>query len=150
MSINPYDDELNGVEQPGQPVSRRDLFKQGAAAVVGGAAMLGGGAAFAQAPAAGAAQSSGRSMAGTRFRAYVRSADFAKTTVETLTLLPIQPRQVVIRMQAAQACYTIVNALSPVPPAAPAPGAPRRIPTSATPRLSATAASGLSRQSGRW
>jgi S-(hydroxymethyl)glutathione dehydrogenase/alcohol dehydrogenase len=123
MSINPYDDE-SGVERPGQPVSRRDLFKTGAAAVVGGAAsVLGGGTAFAQAPAV-QTSSTGKNMAGTKFRAYVRHADFKSTTVETVTLLPIQPRQVVIRLEAAQACYTIVNALAPVPPAPPAPPAP--------------------------
>ena len=63
-------------------------------------------------------------MAGTKFKALVRHADFKTTQVETLTLRPIHPRQVVVRVQAAQACYTIVNALAPARPAAPAPGAP--------------------------
>ena len=123
MSMNPYDDE-SGIERPAQPVSRRDLFKTGAAAVVGGAAsVFGGGTAFAQAPAV-QTSGTGKNMAGTKFRAYVRHADFKSTTVETVTLLPIQPRQVVIRLEAAQACYSIVNALAPAPPAPPAPGAP--------------------------
>ena len=115
MSINPYDDE------PG--VSRRDLIKHSVTAV--GGALVGGQAAGVQAQAvAPAVQTGGRSMAGTKFKALVRHADFKTTQVETLTLRAIHPRQVVVRVQAAQACYTIVNALAPARPAAPAPGAP--------------------------
>src|SRR5688572_10824789 len=115
MSMNPYDDEFG--------VSRRDLFRH-SAAVVGGA-LVGGHAADALAQgSAPAVQTGNRSMAGTRFKALVRHADFKTTQVETLTLRPIHPRQVVVRVQAAQACYTIVNALAPARPAAPAPGAP--------------------------
>lgn len=127
MSFNPYDEEFGGGEGYAErSVSRRDLIKHGAAAVVGGAAALGGAPAFAQAP---AVQTSGtKSMAGTKFRAYVRHADFKSTTVETVSLLPIQPRQVVIRVQAAQACYTIVNALAPQPPGPPPPPAPGALP----------------------
>ena len=115
MSMNPYDDEFG--------VSRRDLIKH-SAAVVGGA-LVGGQATEALAQgSAPAVQTGGRSMAGTKFKALVRHADFKTTQVETLTLRPIHPRQVVVRVQAAQACYTIVNALAPATPAAPAPGAP--------------------------
>ncbi len=130
MSFNPYDDEMGQYAAvPDQAaidrnLSRRELFKQGAAAAVGAAA-LGAGTAFAQAPAVQTSHTG--NMTGTRFRAYVRHADFKSTTVETLTLREIHPRQVVVRVQAAQACYTIVNALAPAPPppAAPAvPGAP--------------------------
>ena len=129
MSLNPYDDEL-GVTAPhgtephaGEPqadrsVSRRDLIRHGAAAVVGGAAALGGAPAFAQAPAVQTSKT--KNMTGTKFRAYVRHADFKSTTVETVTLREIHPRQVVVRMEAAQACYSIVGALAPVPPPAPA------------------------------
>lgn len=123
MSFNPYDEEsVAGEGGDDRSVSRRDLFRHGAVAV--GAAALGGVPAFAQAPAVRTGGSGGKSLTGTKFRAYVRHADFKSTTVETLTLLPIQPRQVVIRTQAAQACYSIVNALAPAPPLPPAPGAP--------------------------
>jgi S-(hydroxymethyl)glutathione dehydrogenase/alcohol dehydrogenase len=126
MSLNPYDDELaaSGAE-PDRTVSRRDLFRQGAAAV--GAAALGATPAFAQAPAVQTSRSP-RSLAGTKFQAYVRHADFKTTDMQTLTLREIHPRQVVVRMQAAQSCYSIVNALAPVPLAPLAPGAPPRNP----------------------
>jgi len=136
MSFNPYDDEFGFFAPIAPPdpadhsqdtttVSRRDLLRHGAAAVVGGAA-LSGASAFAQAPAVQTSRT--KNMTGTKFRAYVRHADFRTTTVETVTLREIHPRQVVIRTEAAQACYTIVPALAPVRPnpnPAPAyPGAP--------------------------
>ena len=66
MSLNPYDEELGGGEAPSErSVSRRDLIKHGAAAVVGGAAALGG-ALHAQAP-AGTTNPNNKSMAGTKF-----------------------------------------------------------------------------------
>ena len=47
--------------------------------------------------------------------------------METLTLRPIHPQQVVVRNQAAQTCYTTTTALNtnppPAPPPAPPPGA---------------------------
>ena len=101
MSLNPYDEELGSGEAPSErSVSRRDLIKHGAAAVVGGAAALGGAPAYAQAP-AGTTNPNNKNMAGTKFRAYVRHADFKSTTVETVTLREIHPRQVVIRLQAS-------------------------------------------------
>jgi len=45
--------------------------------------------------------------AGRRFRAYVQSA--GQSNLETLRLLPIQPRQVVIRTEAYAPCYTQVS-----------------------------------------
>ena len=48
MSFNPYDEVSGGVSED-RAVSRRELFRHGAAAV--GAAALGGVPAFAQAPA---------------------------------------------------------------------------------------------------
>ena len=71
MSINPYDDE------PG--VSRRDLIKHSAAVVGGALVGAGGDDAFAQS--APAIQTGSRSMAGTKFKALVRHADF-KTTLQ--------------------------------------------------------------------
>lgn len=82
-------------------VSRRSLLKKSAVAA-GGAAMLGGAAASAQqAPAIAQGAQTGR-----RFRGFVRYG--TGTSIEELRLLPIQPRQVVIRTEATVPCYTIV------------------------------------------
>ena len=74
-------------------ISRRDVIKKGGAA-----------AGVALAPQAVLAQRGGRT-----FRALVRYGTTAK--VETLTLLPIQPREVLVRTQASGVCYTIVGGL---------------------------------------
>ncbi len=83
------------------PISRRKMLEKGAAAAVGGAAfapqVLSG-----QAP----AQLTGRN-AGRRFKAFVRHGTGA--SVEELRLLPIQPREVLVRTQASAVCYTIVG-----------------------------------------
>jgi len=47
---------------------------------------------------------------GLKFRGLVRHAD--TLSLETLTLLPIHPLQVVIRMQASQTCYSSVGQLN--------------------------------------
>lgn len=52
---------------------------------------------------------------GARFKALVRHG--TELTTETLTLLPIHPRQVVIRMQASQTCYSSVGQLITSAPA---------------------------------
>lgn len=100
--------------------SRRDVLKQGATAVAGGAALFGGVPAFAQAPAIQTGTQAGR-----RFRAYLTPPVTGELRgVETVTLNRIQTHQVLIRTQAAQACYSIVNLLAPTPaPAVPAAGA---------------------------
>jgi S-(hydroxymethyl)glutathione dehydrogenase/alcohol dehydrogenase len=117
---NPRDFEIGTADQsPAHSLSRRDVLRNGAAAVVGGAAILGGAPALAQGQAP-AVVTSGRSMAGTRFRALIRRPG-QNTTVESVILRAIQPHEVVIRTQAAQACYTITNALIIPPP----PGAGR-------------------------
>ena len=100
--------------------SRRDLLKHGAAAVLGGgAAAIAGGASAAvpqtppaQAPAVLAGWRP--ATAGRRFRALVRYG--TSFDVQELTLNPIQPRQIVARVEAAQACYTMVSALNTQPP----------------------------------
>src|SRR3984957_2779624 len=71
-------------------MSRRNVLRTAAAAS---------GVAFA--PQA-SAQAGGR-----RFRAFVRHG--AGTSIEELRLLPIQPREVVIRSQASAVCYTITG-----------------------------------------
>ncbi len=93
-------------------VSRRELLKTGTAALVGGgAAVLGGRDALAQTPGdAPAVFTDWRPQtAGMTFQALVRHG--TSLDVQELTLNPIHPRQVVARVEAAQACYTIVNAL---------------------------------------
>ena len=89
-----------------RPVSRRHLLKTGAAALGGGAAYLAGSPAEAaqnpQAPAVLTGTQTGRP-----FRGLVRHAD--TLDVQELRLLPIDPRQVVIRSRAVAPCYTIVR-----------------------------------------
>jgi S-(hydroxymethyl)glutathione dehydrogenase/alcohol dehydrogenase len=86
--------------------TRRQILKRGAAAL-GGGAVLGApkgslGAASAQSPALATGTQTGRS-----FRGLVRHG----TTLEVvdMRLLPIDPRQVVIRSTAVAPCYTIVR-----------------------------------------
>lgn len=100
-------------------VSRREVLKQGAIAV--GGAALGAAPVLAQGQAPGIIRAN-RSMAGTRFRALVaRPGQMA--AMETAVLRAIQPKQVVVRTQAAQACYSVINSLAPVNPPVPAAGA---------------------------
>ena len=93
-------------------MSRREMLRQGAAAVVGGAAAIGGDTAFAQAPAVFTGWKP--ATAGRKFRALVRYR--SSLDVQELTLNPIEPRQIVARVQAAQACYTMVGALNTTQP----------------------------------
>jgi len=87
----------------GTRVSRRRVLKTGATALGGGALALGAGAAAqAQAPAIGTGTQTGRT-----FRGLVRHA--ATLDVQEMRLLPIDPRQVVIRSLAVAPCYTIVR-----------------------------------------
>jgi len=133
-------------------VSRRDLFRQGAASAMGAgvAVLLAQATADAQVP-AGAAQGGiappavppmrvqdgvvfwGNSpgnidpksilaerqgpgkTTGLKFRALVRYSN--TLTTETLTLLPLHPLQVVIRMQASQTCYSSTGQLVTTNPA---------------------------------
>ena len=81
-------------------VSRRSLLKKGMAAAAGGASVIGGAALAGQTTSGAQTPSSSRQ----RFRAYVRFGTGA--SVRELRLLPISPRQVVLRSEAAQICYT--------------------------------------------
>ena len=107
-------------------MSRRELLGGAAAALAGGAAGL-----LAQAPVAAQAPPRGgviywgnqtqagvnpeserqgpTKTTGTKFKALVRYAN--SLTTETLTLLPIHPLHVVIRMQASQTCYSTTGQL---------------------------------------
>lgn len=85
-------------------LSRRNILKTGAAALGGGAALLAGSAAAqnSQAPAVLTGTQTGRT-----FRGLVRHSTMLD--VQELRLLPIDPRQVVIRSLAVAPCYTIVR-----------------------------------------
>src|SRR5438045_4118110 len=87
-------------------MTRRHILRTGAAAISGGAAYLTGArtadAQNRQAPAVNTGTQTGRT-----FRGLVRHSD--TLDVQELRLLPIDPRQVVIRSQAVAPCYTIVR-----------------------------------------
>src|SRR5687768_1124241 len=85
-------------------MDRRDVLKNGAAAVVGGAASMLSprDAAAGQAPGIVRGGSAGRP-----FRAWVRSG--TQIQMENLRTLPLGPRSVLIRSEAAQCCYSMVG-----------------------------------------
>jgi S-(hydroxymethyl)glutathione dehydrogenase / alcohol dehydrogenase len=84
-------------------LSRRNILKTGAAALGGGALLSGSAAAQnSQAPAVLTGAQTGRT-----FRGLVRHT--TTLDVQELRLLPIDPRQVVIRSLAVAPCYTIVR-----------------------------------------
>lgn len=87
-------------------VSRRRILKSGAAALGGAATLLGGGSAAgaeaAQVPGPRPGETAAR-----RFRAFVRHGSGA--SVEELRMLPIQPREVIVRTEASGVCYTITG-----------------------------------------
>src|SRR5262245_9242332 len=90
----------------GSTVSRRRLLKNGAAAAIGGgaAALVGGGATVLAQSQNGA----GASVAGRKIKAWVSRGFGANTTkLEEITLLPISGRQVVVRTEVTQCCYTM-------------------------------------------
>ena len=82
-------------------ISRRRVLKN-AAAAIGSATTLGARAAVAAQSPASARRTP--SQSGQTFRAYVRFGTGA--SVQELKLLPIGPRQVVVRTEASQVCYT--------------------------------------------
>jgi S-(hydroxymethyl)glutathione dehydrogenase / alcohol dehydrogenase len=87
-------------------LSRRQVLRTGAATLGGGAAFLGGVASTtAQTTTAPAALTG--TQTGRTFRGLVRHS--TTLDVQELRLLPIDPRQVVVRSQAVAPCYTIVR-----------------------------------------
>ena len=87
-------------------VSRRKILRAGAAALGGGAAYLSG----AGTPSAQAQRAPGvltNTQTGRTFRGLVRHS--TTLDIQELRLLPIDPRQVVIRSLAVAPCYTIVR-----------------------------------------
>lgn len=105
-------------------ISRRRLLRESAAAAAGGAALLAqaGTALGQQAPAA---------VPQRRFKAWIsRGEGPGRTTLHDATLRPITGRQVLVRTEATNLCYTLVPAVLGLPPpaappvqAAPTPGA---------------------------
>ena len=99
-------------------LSRRRLLKTGAAAAAGGAALVTqGGSLFGQSPAV---------VTGRRFRGWVtRGGGTNRTTLQELTLRPVTGRQLVVRTEATNLCYSNVGAVLGLQPAiAPAPVTP--------------------------
>jgi S-(hydroxymethyl)glutathione dehydrogenase/alcohol dehydrogenase len=85
-------------------ISRRSMIRKTAAAVGAGAATVQGQPARAGQSVLEPAGARTPSQAGQTFRGYVRFGTGA--SVQELTLLPIASRQVVVRTEAAQVCYT--------------------------------------------
>jgi S-(hydroxymethyl)glutathione dehydrogenase/alcohol dehydrogenase len=84
-------------------LSRRGLLKKGAAAAAAGTAIASSGAAFGQAPAVVTART---------FRAWIsRGAGAGRTTFQDVRLRPIGGRQVVVRTEACNLCYSNVGAV---------------------------------------
>jgi len=92
-------------EAQAEALSRRELLL--GAATAGTLFVLAGAGAAVPAQNAPAVPRVTTKNAGRRFRAYVQSA--GQSNLETLKLLPIQPRQVVIRTEAYAPCYTQVS-----------------------------------------
>ena len=95
------------------PLSRRRLLKDTAAAAAGGAVLLAqAGSAFGQAQAPAA-------VTRRRFRAWISRGDGpGRTTLRDATLRPISGRQVLVRTEATNLCYSNVPAVLGVQPSA--------------------------------
>ena len=102
-----------------RPLSRRRLLRNGAAAAAGGAALW---------SAAPAAAQSGRAPAvvtARRFRAWIgRGEGTTRTKLEEVTLKPISGRQVVVRTEATNLCYSNVPPVLGIQPASAAAATP--------------------------
>lgn len=87
-------------------ISRRRVLKDVATAAIGGGVvtLAGGSAIAASAPAVQTG-----SVAGRRYRAFVKFAA-RPASVEELTLRPLGERQVLVRTEASQCCYTVTSA----------------------------------------
>ena len=98
-----------------QGLSRRGLLKKGAAAAAAGAALASEGrVAFGQAPAIVTART---------FRAWIsRGTGPGRTTLHDVRLRPISGRQVVVRTEACNLCYSNVGAVLGIPAPTPAAG----------------------------
>src|SRR5262245_65647371 len=96
-------------------LSRRRLFKKGAAAAAGTALVSRGVTSFGQAPAVVTART---------FRAWIsRGNGRGRTTLHEVRLRPVTGRQVVVRTEACNLCYSNVGAVLGIQPAPPTTGA---------------------------
>ncbi len=83
-------------------MDRREMLKNGAAVIAGAASVMAVGNAQAAQASAGRSANVGRP-----FRAWVRSGTQIK--LETVKLLPLGPRSVLMRVEAAQCCYSMAD-----------------------------------------
>lgn len=91
-------------------LSRRGLLKRGAVAAAGGAALL-------AAPAHARAGQAPAVVTRRRFKAWISRGDGpGRTTLQEVTLRPIGGRQVVVRTEATNLCYSNVGAVLGVQP----------------------------------
>src|SRR5215469_10464164 len=97
-------------------LTRRGLLKKGAVAAASGLLTVPSGA---QSPAV---------ITRRRFKGWISRGDGpGRTTLQDITLRPISGRQVVVRTQATNLCYSNVSAVLGVQPAAAAPAGARRM-----------------------
>ena len=97
------------------PLSRRRLFKKGAAAAAGAALASQSTTALGQGPAVVTART---------FRAWIsRGTGRGRTTLQDVRLRPVTGRQVVVRTEACNLCYSNVGAVLGIQPAPPTTGA---------------------------
>jgi S-(hydroxymethyl)glutathione dehydrogenase/alcohol dehydrogenase len=105
-------------------ISRRRLLKKGAAAAAAGAALASGpSSAQGQAPASAERQRDGAPsvIASRTFRAWIsRGTGRGRTTLQDVRLRPISGRQVVVRTEACNLCYSNVGAVLGIQPGVPA------------------------------
>jgi S-(hydroxymethyl)glutathione dehydrogenase/alcohol dehydrogenase len=105
-----HDDKPNNATEENQAgVTRRNLLKQGTAAALTGVAAAASSRLAAQQSSAtsSAGQTSSVPPVGETFKAFVRQP--AGAEIQDVRLLPIQENMVVVRSEAAQCCYSIIN-----------------------------------------
>ena len=96
-------------------LSRRRLFKKGAAAAASATLIAQGRSLFGQAPAVVTART---------FRAWIsRGTGRGRTTLQEVRLRPVTGRQVVVRTESCNLCYSNVGAVLGIQPAPPSGGA---------------------------
>jgi S-(hydroxymethyl)glutathione dehydrogenase/alcohol dehydrogenase len=118
--------------------SRRDVLKAGIAAASG--------IAISPQEAVRAQTGSGAVVTRQRFRAWVsRGTGTGRTTLQDLTLRPINGRQIVVRTEATNLCYSNVGAVLGIQPAIAPPPPPAPATPANAPRPAAAAPTGFAR-----
>jgi S-(hydroxymethyl)glutathione dehydrogenase/alcohol dehydrogenase len=125
MSEEQKQEEATEKESSSSKVSRRDLLKTSAIAVAGtvGTSSISSNTAQAQTSNSSAIPDD---MGGRKFRAWIHReiAEGNTGTLEEITMLPIGGRQVVVRTEATQCCYSNVGLMLGEPNVVPFGGAP--------------------------